>query len=180
MPDPFESILHASTTFALRYYKPRYGTLQACNYLAFTQQSSDVGTISHFHGDERTYERWLGQRYNAPSKRHTQSCFRPPTGILRKWFSFQTHSKVRCSPTVVVSRVDTQTRSNTRPGAYLDARKEPRMLQNMSSSEDIVTCKGETVWFCSECNDGPISCWVNVCVVCSHQICGYCRVEECY
>lgn len=37
---------------------------------------------------------------------------------------------------------------------------------------------GELVWYCSGCNDGPIAWWQSVCVVCSHQRCGQCNVEE--
>ncbi|KAH3919643.1 hypothetical protein HBI56_029340 [Parastagonospora nodorum] len=34
------------------------------------------------------------------------------------------------------------------------------------------------VWYCSECRDGPLGIWQNVCPSCSHIICGYCDKEE--
>ena len=37
---------------------------------------------------------------------------------------------------------------------------------------------GDVVWFCSNCYDGPISGWQDVCVACLHVKCGSCRVEE--
>ena len=37
---------------------------------------------------------------------------------------------------------------------------------------------GDRVWFCSSCGDGPIPAYQNVCVTCSHQMCGSCRVED--
>jgi len=36
------------------------------------------------------------------------------------------------------------------------------------------------VWFCSSCDNGPIPTIQNVCVMCSHQMCGSCRVEDPY
>ena len=36
----------------------------------------------------------------------------------------------------------------------------------------------QTVWVCSNCGDGPIGSWQNVCVNCGHGYCGACWVEE--
>jgi hypothetical protein len=36
----------------------------------------------------------------------------------------------------------------------------------------------EVVWFCSDCGDGPIGSWQNVCQACQHQRCGGCLQEE--
>ncbi|KAH7361136.1 hypothetical protein BKA66DRAFT_471395 [Pyrenochaeta sp. MPI-SDFR-AT-0127] len=35
---------------------------------------------------------------------------------------------------------------------------------------------GETVWYCSICEDGPYGSWQPVCQNCSHQKCGSCTV----
>ncbi|KAJ8113637.1 hypothetical protein OPT61_g4271 [Boeremia exigua] len=37
---------------------------------------------------------------------------------------------------------------------------------------------GETVWFCSECGNGPMGTWYTACPCCNHGYCGYCRVEQ--
>jgi hypothetical protein len=37
---------------------------------------------------------------------------------------------------------------------------------------------GDTVWYCSNCGDGPIGSWNTVCTSCGHQICGGCTVEQ--
>ena len=36
----------------------------------------------------------------------------------------------------------------------------------------------DLVWFCSNCNEGPVACWQTICVNCSHEKCNACRVEE--
>ncbi|KAH5181816.1 hypothetical protein HBH76_157280 [Parastagonospora nodorum] len=35
----------------------------------------------------------------------------------------------------------------------------------------------QTVWYCSECQDGPYSLWQNVCQSCSHARCSFCEEE---
>lgn len=37
---------------------------------------------------------------------------------------------------------------------------------------------GETVWFCSECFNGPMGNWYNACPCCGHQYCSSCKVEQ--
>jgi hypothetical protein len=37
---------------------------------------------------------------------------------------------------------------------------------------------GETVWFCSACNDGPYGAWQSSCQICQHTKCSSCRVEK--
>jgi len=49
---------------------------------------------------------------------------------------------------------------------------------NMQNNHGPAAADGDLVWFCSECYDGPISYWQAICVQCSHQKCGSCRVEE--
>jgi len=34
------------------------------------------------------------------------------------------------------------------------------------------------VWYCSACGDGPIAPWQSVCVICSHEKCSMCTVEQ--
>ncbi|KAF2464266.1 uncharacterized protein BDR25DRAFT_97851 [Lindgomyces ingoldianus] len=33
-------------------------------------------------------------------------------------------------------------------------------------------------WYCSECQDGPIGYWLNVCIKCSHQRCSSCSEDR--
>jgi hypothetical protein len=37
---------------------------------------------------------------------------------------------------------------------------------------------GSSVWYCSNCRDGPLGDWQNVCTSCSHVKCGFCTVEH--
>ena len=41
----------------------------------------------------------------------------------------------------------------------------------------IAPVDGETVWFCSVCNDGPYGAWQVNCQGCQHKKCGSCLVE---
>lgn len=37
---------------------------------------------------------------------------------------------------------------------------------------------GSTVWYCSDCGDGPIGSWNPNCTSCGHVYCGACIVEK--
>lgn len=37
---------------------------------------------------------------------------------------------------------------------------------------------GHTVWYCSECGDGPMGTWIPACTACGHSLCGSCNVEK--
>jgi hypothetical protein len=34
-----------------------------------------------------------------------------------------------------------------------------------------------TIWYCSECGDGPKGTWNDVCMNCEHEICSLCHIE---
>jgi hypothetical protein len=37
---------------------------------------------------------------------------------------------------------------------------------------------GHTVWYCSDCGDGPMGTWIPACTACGHSLCGACTVEK--
>lgn len=37
---------------------------------------------------------------------------------------------------------------------------------------------GHTVWYCSDCGDGPMGTWIPACTACGHSLCGSCTVEK--
>ena len=37
---------------------------------------------------------------------------------------------------------------------------------------------GHTVWYCSNCGDGPMGTWITACTACGHYPCGACTVEK--
>jgi hypothetical protein len=61
---------------------------------------------------------------------------------------------------------------------------DPTSLSNSMSGDNMpynhgpAPTDGETVWFCSECGDGPIGSWQASCPSCYHTICGSCRHEK--
>lgn len=39
-------------------------------------------------------------------------------------------------------------------------------------------CDGPSVWYCSQCGDGPTADWNPTCANCGHAYCGFCTVES--
>ncbi|KAF2622900.1 hypothetical protein BU25DRAFT_425377 [Macroventuria anomochaeta] len=37
---------------------------------------------------------------------------------------------------------------------------------------------GETVWYCSNCGNGPMGTWYTACPCCNHPYCSACTVEQ--
>ncbi|KAJ4984429.1 hypothetical protein SVAN01_10064 [Stagonosporopsis vannaccii] len=61
-----------------------------------------------------------------------------------------------------------------------------KSLTSLSAVDDIpgnhqhsgAPMDGEMVWFCSDCNNGPMGTWYGACPMCGHVYCGYCKLEE--
>ncbi|KAF1922795.1 uncharacterized protein M421DRAFT_349034 [Didymella exigua CBS 183.55] len=50
--------------------------------------------------------------------------------------------------------------------------------RHMDHHQSAAPSDGNTVWYCSSCNNGPMGTWYTACTSCGHHYCAYCTVEE--
>jgi rubrerythrin len=50
--------------------------------------------------------------------------------------------------------------------------------QSMDHQHSSAPYDGDTVWYCSNCSNGPMGTWYNACPSCGHQQCYQCTVEH--